>query len=129
MLFYLFGAPLLAAFQVIIYAGAIMVLFLFIVMMIRLDSSGEKIFPLNQLFPAALFGLIYLTVGVLIIGKAPGGGVHLKPAVARPAEFGYYVMQRHWLSVEIISVLLLVGLIGVLYLGGQKNKDQTEDKS
>ena len=39
MLFYLFGAPLLAAFEVIIYAGAIMVLFLFVIMMIKRNKT------------------------------------------------------------------------------------------
>ena len=54
MLFYLFGAPLLAALEVIIYAGAIMVLFLFVVMMIRIESSEEVMFPVSQWLPAAV---------------------------------------------------------------------------
>lgn len=129
MLFYLFGAPLLAAFEVIIYAGAIMVLFLFIVMMIKVDSSEEKMFPFNQLFPAVLFGMIYLAIGVSIVVNAPGSYAVLETAVARPKEFGYYVLQRHWLSVEIVSLLLLVALIGVLHLGGRKKRKQVEDEA
>jgi len=42
MLFYLFGAPFLAVLEVIIYAGAIMVLFLFIVMMLKVETGGER---------------------------------------------------------------------------------------
>ena len=53
MLFYLFGAPFLAVLEVIIYAGAIMVLFLFIVMMLRIEVSGERLFPLSQGLPTA----------------------------------------------------------------------------
>ncbi len=63
MLFYLFGAPLLAALEVIIYAGAIMVLFLFVLMMIRMESYQEVMFPLWQWLPAAAFGRIYLVAG------------------------------------------------------------------
>ncbi len=48
MLFYLFGAPFLAVLEVIIYAGAIMVLFLFIVMMLKVETGGERLFPLRQ---------------------------------------------------------------------------------
>lgn len=129
MLFYLFGAPLLAAFEVIIYAGAIMVLFLFILMMVKVNGSEEQMFPLNQLFPAILFGVIYLTIGVFIVAGAPGSHATLMTAVARPNEFGHYVMQRHWLSVEIVSLLLLIALLGVLLLGGPKKKKQIEDKA
>jgi NADH-quinone oxidoreductase subunit J len=53
LLFYLFGAPLLAVLEVIIYAGAIMVLFLFVVMMIRVDAAEEALFPVSQWIPAA----------------------------------------------------------------------------
>jgi NADH-quinone oxidoreductase subunit J len=45
MLFYLFGAPLLAVLQIIIYAGAIMVLFLFIIMMLKVESPEAFMFP------------------------------------------------------------------------------------
>jgi NADH-quinone oxidoreductase subunit J len=53
MLFYLFGAPLLAVLQVIIYAGAIMVLFLFIIMMLKVEAPEISMFPLSQWVPAA----------------------------------------------------------------------------
>ena len=52
MLFYLLGAPYLAILEVIIYAGAIMVLFLFIVIMMKLKKAEKKLFPLQQLLPA-----------------------------------------------------------------------------
>ena len=54
LLFYLLGAPFLAALEVIIYAGAIMVLFLFIVMMLRIEESKRRVFPLRQWIPAAV---------------------------------------------------------------------------
>jgi len=128
MLFYLLGAPLLAAFEVIIYAGAIMVLFLFIVMTIKVDASEEKMFPFSQLAPTALFGLIYITIGIFVVVSAPGSYAVLETAVARPEEFGQYVLQRHWLTVEIVSLLLLIALIGVLCVGGQKQRAEIEDK-
>ena len=53
MLFYLFGAPFLAVLEVIIYAGAIMVLFLFIVIMLKVGNSRDRLFPLSQWLPAA----------------------------------------------------------------------------
>jgi NADH-quinone oxidoreductase subunit J len=127
MLFYLLGAPLLAALEVIIYAGAIMVLFLFIIMMIKMDSAGELLFPLSQWLPAAGFGLVYLIVGFFIISTTPGAMVSLQMFVATPKEFALYVFQRDWLSIEIVSLLLLIALIGVLHLGKRKGTNQAED--
>ncbi len=54
MMFYLFGAPLLAVLEVIIYAGAIMILFLFIIMMIKTEASDERLFPIRQWLPGAV---------------------------------------------------------------------------
>jgi len=116
MLFYLFGAPLLAMLEVIIYAGAIMVLFLFIIMMLRVDQSRERLFPLKQWLPAAVCGIIYLAVGIGMIAADPQGSTVLKTARADLAVFGQYIYERHWLSVEIVSTLLLVAIVGSLVL-------------
>jgi NADH-quinone oxidoreductase subunit J len=120
MLFYLFGAPLLAALEVIIYAGAIMVLFLFVVMMIRVESSEEVMFPLSQWLPAAIFGLIYLVAAVAMIFETPGAEVSLRLLTATPKQFALYVFEHHWFSIEVISLLLLLALVGALHLGFRK---------
>ena len=117
LLFYLFGAPLLAALEVIIYAGAIMVLFLFIVMMLQVDSPSEQLFPLSRLIPAAVMGLIYFAAGVILVVMDSDSRVPLQAALATPREFGRYVFQQHWLAVEIVSLLLLIAVIGVLHIG------------
>lgn len=122
MLFYLMGAPLLAALEVIIYAGAIMVLFLFIIMMLKVDDIEERFFPIRQLIPAATMGLLFLAAGGLIIAGDPENLVPLRPFVAEPAAFGQYLFQTHWLAIEIISLLLLIALVGVLYLGKDTKK-------
>lgn len=130
LLFYLFGAPLLAALEVIIYAGAIMVLFLFIVMMLPVDSPHEKLFPLVRLIPAALIGLVYAAAGMALVAGDPDGAAMLKTALASPREFGRYVFQQHWLAVEIVSLLLLVAIVGALHIGsapaGQRRKKRKE---
>jgi len=127
VLFYLLGAPLLAALWVIIYAGAIMVLFLFIIMMTRVDSPERRVFPTSQWVPAAVFGMIYLIAGSLIVLAVPESQADLKTAVADPGSFALYVFERHWLSIEIVSLLLLVALIGALHLGKRSEKDLSED--
>ncbi|QTA80213.1 NADH-ubiquinone/plastoquinone oxidoreductase domain-containing protein [Desulfonema limicola] len=117
MLFYLMGAPLLAALEVIIYAGAIMILFLFIIMMLKTEGIEERIIPLSQWFPAAGLGFVSLVVFVLIFISGGQTSLPLKLSVAKPGIFGHYLFQQHWLSIEIASLLLLVALIGVLHMG------------
>lgn len=132
MLFYLFGAPLLAALEIIIYAGAIMVLFLFIVMMLKVERSKEPIFRPSQWVPAAAAGLVYLVVGAVLVFRDPSSRIPLEAAWAKPREFGQYLFQRHWLSIEIVSLLLLIALIGALHLGriGRKRTPKKiEDQS
>jgi NADH-quinone oxidoreductase subunit J len=123
LMFYLFGAPLLAVLEVIIYAGAIMILFLFIIMMVNVEASPERMFPMRQWLPAASAGVVYLILGAIIVSSAPGGRVALTPALAEPRAFGEYLFQRHWLAIEIVSLLLLIALIGALYLGRKKDRE------
>ena len=117
MLYYLFGAPLLAVLEIIIYAGAIMVLFLFIIMMLRVEPSALRKPTLKEWFPASILGFIYLAVALLVVTTDPGSHTTLETALARPRIFGQFLFQKYWLSVEIISFLLLIALVGALYFG------------
>jgi NADH-quinone oxidoreductase subunit J len=128
MLFYLLGAPILAALEVIIYAGAIMILFLFIIMMVKMDSVRERMFPMNQWLPAAIIGVLYLILGAMLVTTDPDSRITLKMAMAMPAEFAQFLFTRHWLSIEIISMLLLIACIGALHLGRRKGKEDVEEK-
>jgi NADH-quinone oxidoreductase subunit J len=117
MLFYLLGAPFLAALEVIIYAGAIMVLFLFIIMMIHTEEKPGSFFPNRQLLPALVLGGLYLAAFTVLLGRDPGTWRPLTAARVLPAAFGAYLFENHWLSIEIASTLLLAALIGALVLG------------
>ena len=125
MLFYLLGAPLLAALEVIIYAGAIMILFLFIVMMIRLEQIEAPLFPRRQMVPALVAAAIYLVAGILLLTSGgSAGNAWLASASASPADFGRFLFNRHWLAIEIASLLLLVALIGALHIGREPNNPE-----
>ena len=118
LLFYLLGAPFLAVLEVIIYAGAIMVLFLFIVMMLEVRASEEPIGAyLLRWLPAAVLGALSLAAAFVLIMFKSGQSLPLPLAAASPLEFGRFLFQRYWFSVEIVSFLLFVALVGALYLG------------
>ena len=124
MLFYLLGAPFLAALEVIIYAGAIMVLFLFVIMMLRVDAARPPGFSLREWLPAVILGIVFLVLVVLIVAKDPGSHTILQAAVATPRELGRFLFRRYWLAVEIVSFLLLIALVAAIQLGrgrGERN--------
>ena len=118
LLFYLLGTPFLAVLEVIIYAGAIVVLFLFIIMMIGIEpSSRSKKTAMRQWFPAMLLCGISLIVAAILIISSSEGSKNLGMAMATPSEFGHFLFTHYWLPVEIASFLLLIALVGALYLG------------
>jgi NADH-quinone oxidoreductase subunit J len=118
LLFYLLGAPFLAVLEVIIYAGAIMVLFLFIVMLLQLEAGRKTLKTyLRQWFWAIILAGLCLAAMTLLMLRAPGSGVPLTAAMADPLAFGRFLFQRYWFAVEITSFLLFIALVGALYLG------------
>ena len=119
VIFYLLAAPFVAVFEVILYAGAIMVLFLFIIMMLDLGHADEaKRPPLREWGPALILGGIALGAIVLLAARpAPPGTAGF---TFSPREFGNLLFGRYGIAVEIISMQLLFALVGALYLGRRR---------
>jgi NADH-quinone oxidoreductase subunit J len=103
---------------VVIYAGAIMVLFLFIVMMLEIRRDERTLWPfLRQWFPAlVLAGTSFIVMSALIFLES-GSDLSLPLVIASPLVFGRFLFEKYWLGVEIASYLLFVALVGALYLG------------
>jgi NADH-quinone oxidoreductase subunit J len=110
--FYLMGAPFAAGLEVIIYAGAILVLFVFAVMMFDLHNTPDG---QNQLRAGLWFGpgmLALVLLGEMLYILSPLGGdeiSHFKLVNAK--EVGSMLYGPYLLAVEIASFLLLAGLI------------------
>jgi NADH-quinone oxidoreductase subunit J len=125
-LFFMLGAPLLAAFMVIIYAGAIMILFLFGVMLFQRSSQELKLRP--QWGPATLLGAVFLAVTVGMVIKDPGSRIVLQGAFVKPGDFGRFLFDRYWLAVEIVSILLLVVLVSVIQISKRRGAEGDESR-
>ena len=126
VLFYLLGAPLLAALEVIIYAGAIMVLFLFIIMTMGPGVSEPLRLRVRQwVFPSVL-GFFCVGAAGLLVFRVRESGDGMPVAMASPAVFGRFVFERYWFAVEIVSLLLFVALVGALYLGKKEDSAAVE---
>ncbi len=123
-IFFLFGAPLVAAFVVIVYAGAILVLILFAVMMFQRSPREMGLIP--QWGHASLLGIIFLAVAAAMVFKDPGSGVVLQAAIGKPRDFGHFLFERYWLAVEIVSILFLVALVSILQVAKRNGTAGTE---
>lgn len=115
LLFFLLGAPLLAALQVMLYAGAIMVLFLFLIMVMNLRPERSQSLPLPPGWrgPALLALLLWLEL-LLLLSRSPleeAGGAEIGPKEVGITLFGPYLVV-----VEAAAVLLLSALVAALYL-------------
>jgi NADH-quinone oxidoreductase subunit J len=116
--FFVLGAPFVAALEIMIYAGAIMVLFVFVVMMLNLaehamEVEREWLKPRNWLVPA-LLALILL--GELVYCTATRGTLSLTSSVG-PKQVGIALFRSYWIGVELASLLLMAGLVGAFHLG------------
>ncbi|TVR47107.1 MAG: NADH-quinone oxidoreductase subunit J [Puniceicoccaceae bacterium] len=117
-LFVMLQAYLLAAVQVLVYAGAVVVLFLFIIMLLDVPESARKRFKPAVALAAGLSGLVLiLGVGLLVSGaetagpEAPAAGVG-----ADLKAYGEYLFTSYLLPLQVTGFLLLIAMIGVILL-------------
>jgi NADH-quinone oxidoreductase subunit J len=119
LIFFTLGAPFLAALEVIIYAGAIMVLFVFVVMMLNLGAEAAEQ-ESQWLSPGIWRGpalLAVILVGELVYMAARGGGQLTALAGVDPKQVSMALFGPYLLGVELASLLLLAGLVGAYHLG------------
>lgn len=117
VIFYLLMAPLVAAFEVILYAGAIMVLFLFVIMMLDLGHPEKGLSPhWKEWLPALLLSAVSIASLVTVIA-ARHASAAAYPAPMPIREVARRLFQEHGLAVELVSLQLLFALVGALYLG------------
>ncbi|PLX82608.1 MAG: NADH-quinone oxidoreductase subunit J [Desulfuromonas sp.] len=123
MIFYLFGAPLVAAWEVIIYAGAIMVLFMFIIMMLELAPDQTTEGPgWKRWLPVLLLSgtLVVCTLLLMFADAETASGV--PRYYASPRTFGYALFKEYALAVEIVSFQLLFAAVGAFYVGRREKR-------
>ncbi len=127
LVFLSLGAPFVAALQVIIYAGAIMVLFVFVAMMLNLGHSatweeGRLLSPKTWWGPAVLAAVLFSEL-LYVVLRAGREGVVAGAVEAKAV--GAYVFGPYLLGVELASMLLLAGLVGAFHLARRPRSEGT----
>ena len=124
VVFYTLGAPFAAALEVIVYAGAIMVLFVFVLMMLNLGAAASEqearwLAPGIWVGPTVLAAaLLAELIYVFSRGMVPGNGI----VVVGPRAVGAALFGPYLLAVELASLLLLAALVGAYHLGRDEGR-------
>lgn len=130
VLYYVLHAPFLMAVQLIVYAGAIVVLFLFVVMLLSSRGEAGSHPHLRWLRPAALVGAFAFLAALLILGWMDTTRPVETTAFAvigDPASIGRLLYTKFLLPFEATSILLLAALVGALYLGRHGEHGTADD--
>jgi len=124
------AAPFIAAVQVLIYAGAIMVLVVFVIMLLNLDDDQ----PLNRLkylyIVGAGLGLVLLVQTLFVfyaVLRAPKQAVATNETVGKTLSIGANMYTMYLLPVEIVGVLLLMAIIGAVILVRRLSQPELEN--
>jgi len=126
VVFYTLGASFAAVLEVIIYAGAIVVLFVFVVMMLNLGREAAArergwLRPAMWAGPSLLALLLFVEIVALLAAAAPShAGIHAVEA----RQVGAALFGPYLLAVELASMLLLAGLVGAYHLGRDDRNDR-----
>lgn len=121
VLYLLLGAQFIAAIQILVYAGAIMVLFVFVIMLL---NAGEEVrtnlsrlarwlgLPLGVVFLAEMGYLLFHEYA----GRAAEAGVAAAPVVASTSELSMKLFSEYVLPFELTSILILIAVLGAMVL-------------
>src|SRR5205807_2440993 len=131
VLYLLLSAEFVAAAQVLVYAGAVMVMFLFVIAYIGPHSESPWMGgPSWQAVGAVLAAGALLVEIIVVIGLKASGHLahseHVGTAFGSPAEIGRLFLTDHLLAFEITSIVLLVAAIGGVVLGAHSRRPAGE---
>jgi NADH-quinone oxidoreductase subunit J len=128
VVFYVLGAPFVAALEVMVYAGAIMVLFVFVVMMLNVTGHAMEVerewLRARNWYGPSLLALLLL--GELAYCVASSGNAPSQANVVGAKQVGVTLFKTYWIGVELVSLLLTAGLVGACHLGHRAVKREEE---
>ena len=131
VLYLLLSAEFVAAAQVLVYAGAVMVMFLFVIAYLggHADAPWAGGTAWQSVAAVVAAGALLLEI-VLVIGLAAGGRLSdeadIRAGFGSPAEIGRLFLNDHLLAFEITSIVLLVAAVGGVILGHHSRSTQAE---
>ena len=136
VIYLLAGFQFMAAAQILVYAGAILVLFLFVIMLLNLADLGAKVEALPDLFAgrrgplAAMLALALGLVGLLAAQSAslpPAGGAEMPDGIDRMGDLALALFGRYGFAFEAASMLLLATMVAVILLAKRQRTTRSKE--
>jgi NADH:ubiquinone oxidoreductase subunit 6 (subunit J) len=133
ILFLLLEAQFLAAAQVVVYAGAVMVLYVFVTAYVGGVSEPRTSYPPSLAQVGPLFaGLLFVELTLAIVGTGLGAldshGARIGPGYGSPGEIGQLLLQDFLIPFEAASFLLLVAAVGAVVLARRRRGLEEDDE-
>jgi NADH-quinone oxidoreductase subunit J len=127
----LLGAPFIAMAQITVYAGAIMVLFLFVIMLLGAESLSNEFNWRKLAFPVSLAVILAVEASYLLVTRARPLGDVLPPEASvntmdNLRQLGSALFSDFLLPFEVTSVLLLVAMVGAIILAKKEKAEQKQ---
>jgi NADH-quinone oxidoreductase subunit J len=126
----LLGAPFIAMVQITVYAGAIMVLFLFVIMLLGAEKLRRSVsLPWQQPLAIVLAVILIAEASYIVFGRAGSlpDAVRPETLAGSPLAIGEVLFNQYLLPFEVTSILLLVAMIGAIVLTkGEKSRTKSE---
>jgi NADH-quinone oxidoreductase subunit J len=126
VVFFVLGAPFIAALEIIVYAGAIIVLIIFAIMMLNLREESvheeRQWVTKNILIGPAILSIILLAEIVFIIATSGSESTAMAEHVVDAKAVGMSLYGPYVIGVELSGILLMAGIVGAYHLGRQKKK-------
>jgi NADH-quinone oxidoreductase subunit J len=123
----LLNAQFLAAVNIIVYAGAIMVLFLFVIMFLNLNADTEPHKSTLSKIAAAIAGGSLLLILVAALRDIQPGGANANTfdsQIGMVDRLGMVLYQQYMLPFELVSVLFLAAMVGAVMLGKRETGER-----
>lgn len=133
-LFFLLDAEFIGIIMILIYVGAVMVLFTFVVMMLEINTARMREGFLQYLPLGGLVAIVLLVefISAAVSGVFSSGAMatadHLPQSVNNTVEIGQILYTKYLLGFEIAALILLVALIGAIVLTLRTRKDAKYQK-
>ncbi|MCO6496639.1 MAG: NADH-quinone oxidoreductase subunit J [Chitinophagaceae bacterium] len=125
VIFFISGAPFVAALEVIVYAGAILVLFVFAIMMLNLGTDSEKeesklLKPNAWIIPTIMSAILLAELGYVFFSYQGALG---ELRTIGPNEVSESLFGGYMLAVELTGILLMAGVVGAYHIGKEKKRE------
>jgi len=126
VLFLLLQAPFVAMVHLVVYAGAVLVLFLFVIMLLGIGARETRVGENFKKGYLAVSFFVPVAFSALLISLAlTSGGGTLQPAEGSPDAFGRLLFTRYLLPFELVSFLLLIGVFATVALASAKPPEKS----